>query len=82
MGRFYFVERHALLREPRPGLAAAVVRALARVVLVPWDLFVALPRDVVRAIRSGRLAEFAEYLRGLWDGVRDRPLPLTRLGLQ
>jgi GT2 family glycosyltransferase len=82
MGRFYFVERHALLREPRPGLGAAVVRALARVVLVPWDLFVALPRDVVRAIRSGRLVEFAEYLRGLWDGVRDRPLPLARLGLR
>jgi GT2 family glycosyltransferase len=82
MFRFYFVERHALLREPRPGVAAAVMRSLARVVLLPWDLFVALPRDVVRAIRSGRLAEFAEYLRGLWDGVRDRPLPLTRLGLQ
>jgi hypothetical protein len=81
MARFYFVERHALLREPRPGLAAAVVRALARPVLLPWDLFVALPRDVVRAIRSGRLVEFGEYVRGLWDGVRERPLPRTRLGL-
>jgi GT2 family glycosyltransferase len=82
MFRFYFVERHALLREPRPGLAAAAVRWMARVVLLPWDLFVALPRDVVRAIRSGRLAEFAEYLRGLWDGARDRPLPLKRLRLR
>jgi len=65
-----------------PGLAAAVMRSFARVVLLPWDLFVALPRDVVRASRSGRLAEFAEYLRGLWDGVRDRALPLMRLGLR
>jgi GT2 family glycosyltransferase len=81
MCRFYFVERHALLREPRPGFAAAGMRALARAVLLPWDIFVALPRDLVRAIRSGRLAEFAEYLRGLRDGARDRPLPLTRLGL-
>jgi glycosyltransferase involved in cell wall biosynthesis len=82
MCRFYFVDRHALLREPRPGLQAALVRALARAVLLPWDLFVALPRDVVRAIRSGRLAEFVEYVRGLRDGVCDRPLPLTRLGLK
>jgi GT2 family glycosyltransferase len=82
MFRFYFVERHALLREPRPGLVAAVVRSLVRVVLLPWDLFVALPRDVVRAMRAGRLAEFAAYLRGLWDGARDRPLPLARLGLR
>jgi hypothetical protein len=82
MLHFYFVERHALLREPRPGLAAAAVRAGARVVLLPWDLFVALPRDVVRAIRGGRTAEFDAYVRGLWDGFRDRPLPLARLGLR
>ncbi len=81
MGRFYFIDRHALLREPRPGLTAAVVRALARPALLPWDFFVALPRDVVRAIRSGRFAEFGEYVRGLWDGVRGRPVPRTRLGL-
>lgn len=82
MARFYFVERHALLREPRPGPGAAVVRAAARAVLHPWDLLVALPRDVVRAIRSGRLAELGAYVRGLWDGYRDRPLPLARLGLR
>jgi hypothetical protein len=80
--RFYFVERHALLREPRPGLAAAVQRAAARLVLWPWDLFVALPRDVAHAVRIGRLREFTEYVRGLWDGWRDRPLPLARLGLE
>ncbi|MGH7789072.1 MAG: glycosyltransferase family 2 protein [Candidatus Binatia bacterium] len=39
--------------------------------------------QLIRAAeRSGRTAEFRAYLRGLWDGLRDRPLPLEELGLR
>jgi GT2 family glycosyltransferase len=35
-----------------------------------------------RAERSGRTAQVRAYARGLWDGWRNRPLPLRRLGLR
>ena len=48
----------------------------------PYVLLRALPRDIRSAHREGRLAQIGEHLRGLWDGVLDRPLPLERLGLR
>ena len=35
-----------------------------------------------RAERSGRTAQVRAYVRGLWDGWWNRPLPLRRLGLR
>jgi GT2 family glycosyltransferase len=55
---------------------------LARLAALPVVLGWRFPRDVVRAARSGRLAEIAETLRGLRDGILDRRLPLERLGLR
>jgi GT2 family glycosyltransferase len=34
------------------------------------------------AERSGRTAQVRAYMRGLWDGWWDRPLPLEKLGLR
>jgi len=43
-------------------------------------------RTLIGAIRgardTGRTAQFRAYLRGLWDGLRHRPLPLAELGLR
>jgi GT2 family glycosyltransferase len=55
------------------------MRALA---LFPLHLFWSLPRDIRTAHVNRRLGQFIAYLRGLNDGIRDRPLPLLRLGLQ
>jgi glycosyltransferase involved in cell wall biosynthesis len=66
----YSAERH-------PGGGAA-----GRWLAFPADLFVALPRDIRRAHAAGHTAQLVEHLRGLWDGVRNRPLPLERLGLR
>ncbi len=75
---FWFIRRHPFLRRHPRGL----VRLLALTVLVPFDVLCSLPRDVWRAWREGRLRQFGEYVRGLRDGVLDRPLPLRRLGLR
>jgi GT2 family glycosyltransferase len=80
--RAYFVDRHPVLRAPRRGLAGRLRRAAGFVVLPVVDGLWSLPRDIVLAWRRGRLGEFCEYLRGLRDGVLDRPLPLERLGLR
>jgi hypothetical protein len=40
------------------------------------------PREAWRAHRQGRTAQVVELVRGLWDGLRGRPLPLERLGLR
>jgi GT2 family glycosyltransferase len=56
--------------------------ALARAAAIPLAVAWRFPRDLVRAARSGRLAEIAETLRGLRDGLLDRRLPLGRLGLR
>jgi GT2 family glycosyltransferase len=84
-GRFfetYFVERHPVLRTAPQGWLGKVRRIGAVVTLPVVDALWSLPRDIVRAWRRGQFAEFAEYLRGLRDGVLDRPLPLGRLGLR
>ena len=41
-----------------------------------------LPARIRAAHRSGRARQLTAYLRGLWDGFRDRPLPLVALGLR
>ncbi len=61
--------------EPSPSLLAMVAR-------VPYVLLRALPRDVGIARREGRLGQVGALVRGLWDGLLDRPLPLERLGLR
>ena len=61
--------------EPSPSLLAMVAR-------VPYVLLRALPRDVGIARREGRLGQIGAHVRGLWDGILDRPLPLERLGLR
>ncbi len=55
---------------------------LARVAAAPLALGWRFPRDLIGAARSGRLAEIAETLRALRDGLLDRPVPLERLGLR
>lgn len=39
-------------------------------------------RAAPRAHRAGYLAQYVAHVRGLWDGLLDRPLPLARLGLE
>ena len=80
--RLYFVERHAVLARDGGSRRDRLRKGLAFAVLVPIDLVWTLPRDIWRAHRQGRTAQFAQYLRGLRDGVLDRPIPLERLGLR
>lgn len=65
-----------------PGSAGAGSRRWRRMAALPGALGWRFPRDLVAAARGGRLAEIAETLRALRDGVLDRPLPLERLGLR
>jgi hypothetical protein len=55
---------------------------LIKLLRLPRVLIRALPRDIRLARREGRLAQVREHVRGLWDGLLDRPLPLERLGLR
>jgi hypothetical protein len=66
---------------PEQG-GGAPARALRLALRLPGVLLWRLPRDLRAAARDGRLAQLGETCRGLWDGVRDRPLPLERLGLR
>lgn len=79
--RVHFLDRHGLRRGPLEGPARRR-RALWVAVLAPIDVVWGIPRAVVGAWRAGRLAEIVAELRGLFDGWRDRPLPLVRLGLR
>lgn len=65
--------------DPAEGNAGGV---LARTLRAPKRLLWDLPRDIAHAHREGRTAQLIEHCRGLWDGVRHRPLPLHRLGLR
>ncbi|MGH7292272.1 MAG: glycosyltransferase family 2 protein, partial [Myxococcota bacterium] len=64
---------------PSPTPPAIGVREL---LALPGVLLWRLPRDSMRAYREGRLAQIAELLRILWDGLLGRPLPLERLKLR
>jgi GT2 family glycosyltransferase len=82
LARFYLLDRHRIPRDPPPGRWARIVRALRLAILVPVDLLWSAPRDIWQAVRTGRTMELFEKLRGVRDGMRDRPLPLKRLGLR
>lgn len=56
-----------------------ILRALVR---LPAVLLWSLPRAIVRARREGHTAQIREHVRGLVDGLRNRPIPLERLGLR
>jgi hypothetical protein len=74
---------HCLDFDPRLIEAPLTMRTVLRVLWrAPHRLLVQLPRDVRRAHADGRTAEVVECVRGLRDGVADRPLPLERLGLR
>jgi hypothetical protein len=68
-----------ILFGPEPEGAREIVRGLLR---APISLLWNFPREAWRAHREGRTAQVAALVRGLWDGIRERPLPLERLGLR
>jgi len=76
-----FVKEYCFTASPASSDGSADV-SLGAIVRAPGRLFVSLPRDVRHAHRAGYTAQVIEHLRGLWDGWRDRPLPLERLGLR
>ena len=78
VARVVFVDHRPLLRAERPLL----VRLLVLAVSAPIDLLWTVPRRARHALARGRLRELRYQLRGFWDGVRDRPLPLEWLGLR
>jgi GT2 family glycosyltransferase len=57
-------------------------RLLRALVRAPAALLWQLPRDIARAHRDGQTAQIEEHVHGLVDGLRDRPVPLERLGLR
>jgi len=78
VARERFVERHRSALERRGRVGKLALLAL----IVPVDVFWVLPREIAAAARQGRLAQFRSYLRGMWDGLRRKPLPLRELGLR
>jgi GT2 family glycosyltransferase len=79
LGRFDWSDvARAYLGEADDGALSTLRRAAALPLAAAWRV----PRDVVRAVRSGRMGELAQTLRALRDGILDRPLPLERLGLR
>ena len=59
--------------------AGEALRALGR---SPVSLLRDLPRDIRQARAEGLTVQVDACVRGHWDGVRGRPLPLERLGLR
>ncbi len=59
--------------------AGEALRALGR---SPLSLLRDLPRDIRQARAEGLTVQVDACVRGHWDGVRGRPLPLERLGLR
>ncbi len=82
LARVHFLDRRGIARDPGSGGSARLRRGLRLALTGPVDLFWTAPRDVWRAVRTGRTAELFEVLRGLRDGALNRPLPLARLGLR
>jgi GT2 family glycosyltransferase len=63
--------------EDAPAGGGRLRRAWRLLALPFW-----LGRESLRAHRAGRDAQVLELVRGLWDGVLDRELPLQRLKLR
>jgi GT2 family glycosyltransferase len=57
-------------------------RFFGTIVRTPVALLWTIPRAVARARREGRTLEVREHMRGLVDGLGNRPVPLERLGLR
>jgi len=55
---------------------------LRTLAMAPTILLDALPREIERARREGLTAQVEACVRGHWDGLLDRPVPLERLGLR
>jgi GT2 family glycosyltransferase len=74
---------YCLERElPAPNATPSARQRLRALVRAPRHLLISLPAEVRRAHAEGATAQLVEHLHGLWDGVRNRPLPLERLGLR
>jgi hypothetical protein len=80
--RYYFRDRHPTLRGAPSGALDRVRRAVVMAALAPIGLCWSFPRDVWRAVRTGRTASVGADARGLWDGLLDRPVPFRELGLR
>jgi GT2 family glycosyltransferase len=77
LGR-YCLEATGCGPDERPT-ATQVIRATCYApVALLWDL----PREIRRASAQGLTAQVDACVRGYWDGVLDRPLPLEQLGLR
>jgi GT2 family glycosyltransferase len=74
----YFLGRNAVRFTRRYGGAAQRLRFAA---LCGGAVAARLARAVLRGDRAG-IAQERDYARGIWDGLRDRPVPFAALGLQ
>ena len=66
----------------RGARRASLRDRLHALVGAPAVLLRALPREIARARREGLTAQVEACVRGHWDGLLDRPLPLAELGLR
>jgi hypothetical protein len=78
---FYVLDRRGILAPPPADLLVYLLKHPRWLLCLPFDLLWALPLDVRRAYRTGCLKQVGETVRGLWDGILNRPLPRQRLGL-
>jgi len=79
---FYCLERRGIRLDKLPtglGKLRAILGVLPK---LPGDLLRSLPAHLRAAHRDGHLAHPIEQAKGLLDGLRNRPLPLERLGLK
>jgi GT2 family glycosyltransferase len=65
-----------------PGRGPTASEILRAVVRAPLTLLRDFPRVARRARAEGQTAQVEANVRGHWDGVCGRPLPLARLGLR
>jgi GT2 family glycosyltransferase len=79
---FFFLRRHGIDFGRAESPARKMRMALALAGHLPIDLLWTLPRLIWAAHREGHVAQPLAEMRGLLDGVLDRPLPLDRLGLR
>jgi cellulose synthase/poly-beta-1,6-N-acetylglucosamine synthase-like glycosyltransferase len=61
---------------------STIGRFFGTILRAPFALLWTIPRAAARARREGRTLEVREHVGGLLDGLRNRPVPLDRLGLR